>query len=54
VGIVAGLVFGTRVGAITVGPSLFIATLIARRFRAFPDFAPRWRGPGPLPPGYRW
>lgn len=52
VGLVAGLVFCTRVGAITVGPSLFVVTLIARRFRAFTIFAPKWRGPGPPPLGY--
>ena len=51
-GIIAGLLFTTRVGAIAVGPSLLVAILIARRFRAFTFFAPKWRGPGRPPPGY--
>ena len=52
VGIVAGLLFGTRVGAITVGPSLLVVTLIALRFRAFTIFA-RGGAARPASAGYR-
>lgn len=52
VGIIAGLVFSTRVGAVTVLPSLMLARLMLRRRRGFREFTPVWNGPGRPSPGH--
>jgi hypothetical protein len=51
VGILAGLVFVTPVGLLTALPSIFLLLAALQRLRAFHEFMPRWRGPGPRPPG---
>jgi hypothetical protein len=51
-GIVAALVFRTPVGAIAVIPGILLLCAIALRWRGFPGLAPRWKGGGPVPPGY--
>jgi hypothetical protein len=51
VGILAGLVFTTPVGLLTALPSVLLLLAVLLRLRAFYEFMPRWRGPGPRPPG---
>ena len=51
VGIVAGLLFVTPVGLLTALPSALLLLAALQRLRAFYEFMPRWRGPGPRPPG---
>ena len=51
VGILAGLVFVTPVGLLTALPSVLLLLAALQRLRAFYEFMPRWRGPGPRPPG---
>jgi hypothetical protein len=50
-GVMAGLVFTTPVGLLTALPSALLLLAALRRRRAFYEFMPRWRGPGPQPPG---
>ena len=50
-GILAGLVFVTPVGLLTTLPAVWMLSLVVPRFEAFWEFTPRWRGPGPPPPG---
>lgn len=51
VGIGAALVFVTPTGLLTLLPGLLMLCLMVPRRRAFWEFTPRWRGPGPPPPG---
>ena len=51
IGILAGLVFTTPVGLLTALPSVLLLLAALQRLRAFYEFMPRWRGPGPRPPG---
>jgi len=51
IGILAGLVFITSVGLLTALPSVLLLISALLRLRAFYEFMPRWRGPGPRPPG---
>ena len=51
IGILAGLVFTTPVGLLTALPSVLLLLSALLRLRAFYEFMPRWRGPGPRPPG---
>ncbi len=51
IGILAGLCFNTPVGLMTALPSIFLLLSALLRLRAFYEFMPRWRGPGPRPPG---
>jgi hypothetical protein len=51
IGILAGLVFITPVGLLTALPSVLLLLSALLRLRAFYEFMPRWRGPGPRPPG---
>ena len=51
IGILAGLVFTSPVGLLTALPSAFLLLSALLRLRAFYEFMPRWRGPGPRPPG---
>lgn len=56
IGILAGLVLITPVGLLTTLPSILLLLLVPLYLRAFYEFLPRWRGPGPPPPspwGYR-
>jgi hypothetical protein len=50
-GILAGLIFITPVGLLTALPSVLMLLSALLRPRAFHEFMPRWRGPGPRPPG---
>ena len=50
-GILAGMVFTTPVGLLTAFPSVLLLLSALLRLRAFYEFMPRWRGPGPRPPG---
>lgn len=50
-GILAGLIFITPVGLLTALPSVLMLMSALLRPRAFYEFMPRWRGPGPRPPG---
>lgn len=50
-GILAGLIFVTPVGLLAALPSLLLLLSALLRLRAFHEFQPRWRGPGPPPPG---
>lgn len=52
-GTAAGLVSTTPVGQLSILPAIVLAALIALRSRGFPALAPRWRGRGPIPPGFR-
>ena len=51
IGLLAGLVFTTPVGLLTALPSFMLLLSALLRLRAFHEFKPRWRGPGPRPPG---
>ena len=51
VGILAGLIFITPVGLLTALPSVLMLVFALLRPRAYYEFMPRWRGPGPRPPG---
>ena len=51
IGILAGLVFTTPVGLLTALPSFMLLVAALLRRQAFHEFKPRWRGPGPQPPG---
>jgi hypothetical protein len=51
VGTLAGLVFVTPVGLLTVLPSVLLLLAALLRLRAFYEFMPRWRRPGHRPPG---
>jgi len=51
IGILAGLIFNTPVGLLTALPSVLMLISALLRLRAFYEFMPRWRGPGPPPPG---
>jgi hypothetical protein len=51
VGIASSLVVRTPVGIVSFLPGVLMLTLIACRHKAFNVFLPRWRGPGPAPPG---
>ena len=51
IGVLAGLVFATPVGLLTALPSILLLLSALLRLRAFYEFMPRWRGPGPRPPG---
>lgn len=50
-GILAGLIFVTPVGLLTALPSVLLLLSALLRPGAFYEFMPRWRGPGPRPPG---
>lgn len=50
-GCLAGLIFTTPVGLLTALPSAFMLLAALLRLRAFHELMPRWRGPGPRPPG---
>ena len=50
-GILAGLIFSTPVGLLTAFPSVLMLLSALLRPRAFHEFRPPWRGPGPRPPG---
>lgn len=50
-GMLAGLIFITPVGLLTALPSVLMLLSALLRPRAFYEFMPRWRGPGPRPPG---
>jgi hypothetical protein len=50
-GILAGLIFITPVGLLTALPSVLMLLSVLQRPRAFYELMPRWRGPGPRPPG---
>lgn len=50
-GIPAGLIVTTPVGLLTALPSASMLLSALLRPRAFYEFMPRWRGPGPRPPG---
>jgi hypothetical protein len=51
VGVASSLVKSTPVGCISYVPGLLMLLLLLVRFRAFGMFLPRWKGPGPPPPG---
>ena len=51
VGVASSLIARTAGGHISFLPGLLMLFLIVTRFRAFSIFLPRWRGPGPPPPG---
>jgi|SRR5580700_6418916 hypothetical protein len=51
VGVASSLVVKTSVGIVSFLPGVLMLMLIVRRHRAFNVFLPRWRGPGPPPPG---
>ena len=51
IGILAGLVVTTPVGLLTALPSCVMLLSALLRPRAFYELRPRWRGPGPRPPG---
>jgi len=51
VGVGSSLIARTAVGHISFFPGLLMLFLMMIRFRAFNIFRPRWRGPGPPPPG---
>ena len=51
IGILAGLVFTTPVGLLTALPSVLLLLAALLRLRAFYEFMPCWRGPGPRPSG---
>jgi hypothetical protein len=51
IGTASSLVKVTPVGRITVLPGILMLLLLLMRRRAFNIFLPRWRGPGPPPPG---
>lgn len=51
IGIIACLIVVTPVGMISFWPGMFMLYLIMSRLRAFRVFLPRWKGPGPAPPG---
>jgi len=48
---ITGAIFVTPVGLLTCVPALLVLVLAVRRRRLFWEFSPRWRGPGPPPPG---
>ena len=50
-GILAGLIFVTPIGALTVLPAVGMLFLTLRRPQAFWEFTPKWKGDGPPPPG---
>ena len=50
-GILAGLIFTTPVGMLTVLPSVLMLISALSRPQAFYEFRPRWKGVGPRPPG---
>ncbi len=50
-GILSGLVFITPIGALTFLPAVGMLLLTRHRLQAFREFTPRWKGPGPPPPG---
>jgi hypothetical protein len=50
-GVASSLIVLTPVGCISFLPGVLMLVLIVARLGAFPDFLPRWRGPGPPPPG---
>jgi hypothetical protein len=51
VGVASSLVVKTSVGIVSFLPGVLMLTLIVCRHKAFNVFLPRWRGPGPAPPG---
>jgi hypothetical protein len=51
VGVASSLVVKTSVGIVSFLPGVLMLMLIVCRHRAFNVFLPRWRGPGPPPPG---
>jgi len=51
VGVTCSLIVVTPVGLISFLPGILMLCLIVFRVRAFNVFLPRWRGPGPPPPG---
>src|SRR5712692_8292837 len=51
IGIASSLMVWTPVGRICFLPGLLMFFLVLGRFRSFSIFLPRWRGPGPPPPG---
>jgi hypothetical protein len=51
IGVASSLVARTAVGHISLLPGLLMLLLIVFRVRTFGFFLPRWRGPGPPPPG---
>jgi hypothetical protein len=51
-GVAAALAFKTPVGLISFLPGVWLLIQLAPRFLVFPEFTPRWRGPGPPPPGH--
>ncbi len=51
VGVASSLIVRTAVGNVSFFPGLLMLFLIVNRLRAFRIFLPRWRGPGPPPPG---
>ena len=51
IGIIAGLVFVTPVGLLTVIPAVLLIPPALLQLGSFVEFRPKWRGPGPPPPG---
>jgi hypothetical protein len=51
IGVISSLMLWTPVGRICFLPGLLMLFLIVARIRAFEEFVPRWRGPGPPPSG---
>jgi len=51
VGILAGLIFVSPIGELTVLPAVGMLLLTLRRRQAFREFIPRWKGEGTRPPG---
>jgi hypothetical protein len=51
VGVASSLVVKTSVGIVSFLPGVLMLMLIVCRHKAFNVFFPRWRGPGPAPPG---
>ena len=51
IGIVAGLIFVTPVGLVTVAPVVVALFLALPHFHTFWEFRPRWQGEGDSPPG---
>ena len=51
IGVASSLIVLTPVGCISFLPGVLMLLLILNRPGAFSVFLPRWRGPGPPPPG---
>lgn len=51
VGIGSALIVQTAVGCVCLLPGILMLLLTLRRLGAYDLFHPRWKGPGPPPPG---